>query len=123
MIATTDAVYGPRNPFKDVKIQQACRKSDHGIISLLLKFLPSIFARQTVQARSDITEASHAYFLSHGHEQASDFVKVQYQHTLDQGVTGKDIAPSSSATSSLSATPAPPLSGYFSTLGLVIDFQ
>jgi cytochrome P450 len=45
-----------------------------------------------VQARREIVDAFNHYFVSRSHEQGSGFVQAHYQHKVDQGVTGKDIA-------------------------------
>lgn len=37
-------------------------------------------------------DAFDQYFVSRGHEQGSAFVQAHYQHKVDQGVRGKDIA-------------------------------
>lgn len=68
------------------------RKFEPGIITLLLDLYPNLLAKESVQARKDIVEAFNDYFVSHGHEQGSAFVQAHYQHKIDQGATGKDIA-------------------------------
>ncbi|CAO2657099.1 Nn.00g059020.m01.CDS01 [Neocucurbitaria sp. VM-36] len=91
-LATTDAVYGPNNPFADPKIQDAYWTFEPGIIRLLLNLYPNLFARKSVQARKDIVEAFHRYFVSDSHKQGSAFVQAHYQHKVDQGATERDIA-------------------------------
>ncbi|KAF2684607.1 cytochrome P450 [Lentithecium fluviatile CBS 122367] len=91
-LATTDSVYGPKNPFREAKTREAYWKFEPGIITLLLNLYPNRFARESVQGRKDIVDAFNDYFVSRGYEQGSAFVKAHYQHKIDQGVSGKDIA-------------------------------
>ncbi|KAH4043923.1 hypothetical protein HBH98_117350 [Parastagonospora nodorum] len=63
-----------------------------GIIILLLNLYPNLLARKSVQARKDIVEAFHRYFESGSHKQGSALVQAHYQHKVDQGAAGKDIA-------------------------------
>ncbi|KAF1996687.1 cytochrome P450 [Amniculicola lignicola CBS 123094] len=90
--ATTEAVYGPKNPFRDAKVREDYYKFEPGIITLLLNIFPTLFAKESVQARKDIVDSFHNYFTSRGHEEGSGFVKAHYQHKIDQGLTGRDIA-------------------------------
>ncbi|KAF1961948.1 cytochrome P450 [Byssothecium circinans] len=55
-------------------------KFEPGIITLLLNSYPNVLVKASVQARKDIVEAFHHYFVSGSHEQ------------VDQGTTGRDIA-------------------------------
>jgi cytochrome P450 len=106
-LVTTKAVYGPKNPFNDAKIQNAywyvlsqqqwhkliaSRKFERGIIILLLDLYPTILVSESIQARKDIVQAFYKYFVSRGHDEGSAFVQAHYQHKIDQGATGKDIA-------------------------------
>ena len=68
------------------------RKFEPGIITLLLDLYPNLLAKESVQARKDIVEAFNQYFVSRSHEQGSAFVQAHYQHKIDQGATGKDVA-------------------------------
>ncbi|KAF2009717.1 cytochrome P450 [Aaosphaeria arxii CBS 175.79] len=67
-------------------------KFEPGIITLLLGFFPSLLAKESLQAREHIVDAFNDYFVSRGHEEGSAFVKAHYQHKIDQGITGRDIA-------------------------------
>lgn len=58
----------------------------------MLNLFPNLLARKSVQGRKDIVEALHHYFESDGHKQGSAFVQAHYQHKVDQGVSGRDIA-------------------------------
>lgn len=62
------------------------------MITLLLNVFPNLLVKESVQGRRDIVEAFDKYFASRGHEQGSAFVQAHYQHKVDQGLTGQDIA-------------------------------
>jgi cytochrome P450 len=59
---------------------------------MLLDLYPSILAKRSVQARAAIVAAFTEYFACRGHEQGSPFVQAHYQHKIDQGLKGRDIA-------------------------------
>lgn len=79
---------------QDIGLELTCcnRKFEPGIIKLLLKFYPDLFARESVQGRKVIVDAFEKYLSSETLEKASGFVKAQYEHKIQQGVTGRDIA-------------------------------
>jgi cytochrome P450 len=68
------------------------RRFEPGIIVMLLNLYPNLLASDSVQARREIVDAFNDYFVSHAHEEGSAFVQSHYQHKIDQGVTGKDVA-------------------------------
>lgn len=57
-----------------------------------MNIFPNLLVRESVQARKDIVDAFNNYFVSRGHEEGSGFVKAHYQHKVDHGLTGRDIA-------------------------------
>jgi cytochrome P450 len=67
-------------------------KFEPGIVTLLLNLFPKLLVNESVQARKDIVDAFNEYFVARGHEEGSEFVKAHYQHKVDQGLTGRDIA-------------------------------
>jgi len=67
-------------------------KFEPGIIPLLLNLFPKLVVKESMQARKEIVDVFNDYFASRGHEQGSAFVKAHYQHKVDQGLTGRDIA-------------------------------
>ncbi|KAH8892374.1 hypothetical protein GQ53DRAFT_823162 [Thozetella sp. PMI_491] len=56
LLATTDAVYGPENPFRDYKVVEAC-KFEPGIIVLAFKIFPSLLAKESINAREPLVQA------------------------------------------------------------------
>ncbi|KAF1849697.1 cytochrome P450 [Cucurbitaria berberidis CBS 394.84] len=90
--ATTEAVYGPQNPFRDSEILDAFGKFEPGIVILLLQLLPSILAKESIQAREKIVKAFIAYFDAGGHKKGSALVRARFQHSVDYNVSTEDIA-------------------------------
>jgi cytochrome P450 len=58
----------------------------------LLNIFPTLFAREALKARKVLVDAFDQYFANRGQECGSSFVQTHYQHKIDQGVTGIDVA-------------------------------
>ncbi|KAF4630698.1 hypothetical protein G7Y89_g7435 [Cudoniella acicularis] len=91
-LASTDSVYGPKNPFKDPAIEESFWKFPPGIMILIMDFLPSILARESVQAREFMTKAFTRYFKEGGHNQGSGLIRTRYEHSTEHKVPVEDIA-------------------------------
>ncbi|KAF2267292.1 cytochrome P450 [Lojkania enalia] len=90
-LATSEAVYGPKNPFASQDLQNDyCGTFEKGIITLLIGL--DFLVKESVKARTRIVDAFNGYFSSHSHEQGSAFVQAHYGHKVDFGISGKDIA-------------------------------
>ncbi|KAJ2999262.1 hypothetical protein NUW58_g57 [Xylaria curta] len=87
-LATTDAVYGPHNPFQDKKVQNAFWAFERAIPSLI--FLPKWLAPQGVRNRKVVADAFQRYFLSGYHENASALVKDFYAAECSYGFSQSD---------------------------------
>ncbi|KAI4598665.1 hypothetical protein KJ359_002556 [Pestalotiopsis sp. 9143b] len=93
MMATTDAIYGPRNPFRDPAVREAYYKLEGGLLTLITGFLPSLLARESLQAREVLTEAFLEYYASGGlDEGASAYARDRYEYPTSLGVPIRDIA-------------------------------
>ncbi|KAK7932171.1 cytochrome P450 [Apiospora marii] len=91
MMATTNAVYGPRNPFKDPAVRAAYYKLEGGLMTLITGFLPSLVAKEAMKARQVITEAFLKYYAESGLEEASVYARNRYQYPSSLGPL-EDIA-------------------------------
>ncbi|KAI1759917.1 cytochrome P450 [Hypoxylon sp. FL1150] len=58
VIATTEGVYGPKNPFRNSAMEEAWYKIESGIMMFLLKLWPKIFANESFQAREYMGKGS-----------------------------------------------------------------
>ncbi|KAI0383364.1 cytochrome P450 [Hypomontagnella monticulosa] len=93
MLATTNAIYGPLNPFKSPKVRTAYYKYEAGLITLITGFLPSVVARDTLHAREVLTEAFMEYYTLGGlNEGASVYARNRYEYPSKLGVPIRDIA-------------------------------
>ncbi|KAK8079458.1 cytochrome P450 [Apiospora hydei] len=75
--ATAEAIYGPKNPFRDTKLEQAWY----------------LLARKGLHAREQLLiPAFEQYFAENGHLQGSVLVQCRYKHNTSHGLRGRDLA-------------------------------
>ncbi|KAK8115386.1 hypothetical protein PG999_007455 [Apiospora kogelbergensis] len=91
-MATTEAIYGPLNPFRDPAVISAWPDYENGLAPLLLNVLPAITARRPAKARETLVRAYKRYYAQGGHLQASPFIQHRYEFYLQRGVPLEDIA-------------------------------
>ncbi|KAI4236576.1 MAG: hypothetical protein L6R40_006132 [Gallowayella cf. fulva] len=92
-IASTEAVYGPQNPFgKTAELEHALWAWEKDLTCLLLAPAPSIFARKGCHARSQLVDALTDYFEWRGHEEASEVTKARYHAGIAYGLSIPEIA-------------------------------
>lgn len=65
--ATTDATYGPHNPFRQAKNERAWFELESGILTLLLNVFPKIFARRSLRTRDIMVGEFKRYFQNSWH--------------------------------------------------------
>ncbi|KAI1760118.1 cytochrome P450 oxidoreductase [Hypoxylon sp. FL1150] len=93
MMATTNAIYGVRNPFKDPIVRAAYYKYEAGLITLITGFLPSIVARESLQARETLTKAFIKYYTEGGlNEGSSVYARNRFEYPSKIGVLLQDVA-------------------------------
>ncbi|KAL4735868.1 cytochrome P450 [Aspergillus similis] len=90
--ASTNASYGPRNPYKDPAIAGAFWTFETNVAPLLSGIFPSIMARKAYKARETAVAAVLAYFQTKGHEQGSELTKTRYRFMHAGGLSDTDIA-------------------------------
>ncbi|KAK8060982.1 hypothetical protein PG996_010912 [Apiospora saccharicola] len=92
-LATTQSIYGPLNPFRDPKIEQAWYDFEPGIMVHMLQAWPSLLAPKSLHARDQLLiPAFEKYFAANGHLQGSLLVQCRYQHNTGHGLRGRDVA-------------------------------
>jgi hypothetical protein len=107
-MATTNAVYGPANPYTDPVIENAfwygsfliamqkyinsLRDFEENLMMLLVNVVPSVTARAGIKARSTVAGAFHTYFTQNAYLKGSDLVQARYNHSRDYDVPVGDIA-------------------------------
>ncbi|KAG6360253.1 hypothetical protein INS49_011309 [Diaporthe citri] len=94
MLATTNAVYGSKNPFKDPTVQDAYYKYEAGLITLITGLMPSVLARQSLQSRDVLAEAFIKYYPEGGLDQGSSsvYARNRYEYPSKLGIPMRDIA-------------------------------
>ncbi|KAL3430191.1 cytochrome P450 [Aspergillus tetrazonus] len=90
--ASTNASYGPKNPYKDSAIADAFWTFETNIAPLITGIFPSIMARKAYRARETTFAAVLTYFQTKGHEQGSELTKTRYRVMHDGGLSDADIA-------------------------------
>jgi cytochrome P450 len=74
------------------KLMVPCRKFELGIVILLLQILPSILAKESIQAREKVVKVFMDYFATGGHKEGSALVRARFQHSADYNVSIEDTA-------------------------------
>ncbi|KAL2827939.1 cytochrome P450 [Aspergillus cavernicola] len=90
--ASTDASYGPLNPYKDQKIEDAFWAFESNISPLLAGFLPSLIARTAWKGRETALVALIKYYNQNGQQQGSELTKARWKTMHDAGISTEDIA-------------------------------
>ncbi|RYP60717.1 hypothetical protein DL770_009940 [Monosporascus sp. CRB-9-2] len=90
MMATTEGIFGPRNPYRDPKI----RSYEAGFVPLMMSVLPALMARGSVRAREALVKAYEKYYAERGYNdsEASSFIKDRYEFFTQRGIEPTDIA-------------------------------
>ncbi|KAK8043257.1 cytochrome P450 [Apiospora phragmitis] len=92
-LATTNSIYGPMNPFRDPRVEQAWYDFEPGIMVHMLKAWPGMLARKSLRAREQrLIPAFEKYFAANGHLQGSLLVQCRYKHNTGHGLRGRDVA-------------------------------
>ncbi|MCJ1381605.1 hypothetical protein MMC17_004716 [Xylographa soralifera] len=90
--ATTNAVYGPQNPFKDESVVDAFWQFEGQIMAILVGVLPSITARRGLAGRARVSKALEQYFKAGGHGTASILARNRYECMARNKLALEDIA-------------------------------
>jgi cytochrome P450 len=108
--ATTEAVWGPQNPYRDPVVAEAWRcvqfhlfswsvsnasrrTFETGFLTFSMFPFSSIFFPKLRQARETVAAAMMEYMRNGGHKTASGLVRMRFEHHHDQfGLSIEDIA-------------------------------
>ncbi|KAF2118645.1 cytochrome P450 [Lophiotrema nucula] len=91
-LATTNAVYGPENPYADEENEQAFWTYEQHIMLFMIGILPSITARKGLQARAKLADAFVQYFTKEAQAKASALAQMRYSCGREWGFSVEDIA-------------------------------
>ncbi|EOD47382.1 putative cytochrome p450 protein [Neofusicoccum parvum UCRNP2] len=90
--ATSDAVYGPMNPFRDPDVEQAFWDFEQNFTLLLVNVAPSFTARRGHRGRQRLHQAFEHYFREKGHLEGSSVVKARYDVADRHALSIEDMA-------------------------------
>ncbi|KAI1076617.1 cytochrome P450 [Whalleya microplaca] len=90
--ATMNATYGPSNPFRHAKNEKEWFAYESGILTLLMDFMPNIFARQSLRARDVMVAEFKRYFEENKHLDGSLLVQLRQKHNSAFGLDTSDTA-------------------------------
>ncbi|KAH7304032.1 cytochrome P450 [Stachybotrys elegans] len=94
MMAITDAVYGPGNPFRDPEVVETWHRFKPGLLPLMINVLPGVTAAKYLEARESLVKVFEKYFddKCHLHPEASAFIRERYELFCQQGIPANDRA-------------------------------
>ncbi|PVI00792.1 cytochrome P450 [Periconia macrospinosa] len=91
--ATTEAVWGPQNPYRDPVVVEAWRIFEAGFLTFSMFPLSSIFFPHLLRARETVAAAMMEYVRKGGHKSASGLVRMRQEHHQGQfGLSDDDFA-------------------------------
>ncbi|PYI02046.1 cytochrome P450 [Aspergillus sclerotiicarbonarius CBS 121057] len=90
--ASTDASYGPLNPYQDPRIEKAFWDFESHMSPLLANFLPWLTARTAWKGRETAVVALMKYYELGGQKEGSELTYVRWKTMHDAGVPTEDIA-------------------------------
>ncbi|KAI0402398.1 hypothetical protein F4802DRAFT_375393 [Xylaria palmicola] len=92
LMATTEAIYGPQNPYRDPEIESAWNVSEPSYMTFALAPFKAFLAPKIFRAREKLADAFLSYLQDGSHESASPFIKAVYSHSIRHGLSLGDIA-------------------------------
>ncbi|KAH8695302.1 putative cytochrome P450 oxidoreductase [Talaromyces proteolyticus] len=91
-VASSDAMWGPLNPFKSKYFRDAFWDFEAGIDRLILNFLPHIVARKAWKSRESGTKAFMKYYNANGPAQGSLLAQARWNTMHDMGISVEDVS-------------------------------
>ncbi|MCJ1385428.1 hypothetical protein MMC17_008551 [Xylographa soralifera] len=90
--ASTNAFFGPLNPFKALEIEDAFWTIEDNLTMILLNIAPAITTPKAHRARETCFRAFISYFNNCGIDDASALVKVRHESNTKYGISMEDQA-------------------------------
>ncbi|KAK6003993.1 hypothetical protein QM012_008843 [Aureobasidium pullulans] len=97
-VASTDAVWGEKNPLKDPKIEEAFWDFEMNLRLLVINILPRIIARKAYLGREKVVAAFVKYYNEGGPKTASEMAQARWNVQHENGASTEDIARMETAT-------------------------
>ncbi|KAM0810189.1 putative Cytochrome P450 [Seiridium cardinale] len=92
LMATTEAVFGPKNPYRDPVVESAWRTFEPSYLSLAISPLKPLTAPHAFRARETLASSFVSYLEDNGPETASPFIRAAHKHNVSHGFTTEDLA-------------------------------
>lgn len=83
LLASTEGVYGPKNPFRDPAMEEAWYTFEPKMMVFILKLFPRVFAKESFKAREYMVKVWEKYFDTGLYQQGSELVKARVQINND----------------------------------------
>ncbi|KAH0351021.1 cytochrome P450, partial [Aureobasidium melanogenum] len=97
-IASTDAVWGEKNPIRDPKIEEAFWDFEMNLRLLVVNIFPSIIARKAYLGREKVVAAFVKYYNEGGQKVASELAQARWNVQHENGASTEDISRMETAT-------------------------
>jgi cytochrome P450 len=97
-IASTDAVWGEKNPLRDPQIEESFWDFESHLSLLMLNIFPSIIARKAYLGREAVAAAFVKYYNEGGQQQASELAQARWKVQHEANASIEDIARMETAT-------------------------
>ncbi|KAK4171531.1 putative 25-hydroxycholesterol 7-alpha-hydroxylase [Triangularia setosa] len=91
LMATTDSVYGPHNPLRDLGNEEAWHRYHPTIMFLMLNVLPLWAFRSAIKARDQLAKAFRDYHVNRHYAQGSVYIQRWTEHFVSRGIPADDI--------------------------------
>ncbi|OOO09411.1 cytochrome P450 [Aspergillus oryzae] len=91
-VASTDAIYGPLNPYKSEAIRKAFWDFESNLSLLLVDTLPWLTCRKAWKGREQLVQAFIQFYQADGHLSASSLAYSRWKAQQEAGASLEDIA-------------------------------
>ncbi|KAI0436280.1 cytochrome P450 [Xylaria telfairii] len=92
LLALTEGVYGPKNLFRDLVMEEAWYTFEPAMMIFLLNLFPRLFVRKSFKAREYMVKAWERYFDEGFYEQGSELIKACVRINKDFNILLKETA-------------------------------
>ncbi|KAI1204973.1 cytochrome P450 [Annulohypoxylon truncatum] len=92
LCASTNALYGPHNPFRDPEVEKEWFDYASGLLTIFMGIFPNILARRGVEGRETMVSALMKYFQKGRHLEGSMFIQLGQKYNESFGFTLADRA-------------------------------
>ncbi|KAL9622344.1 MAG: hypothetical protein Q9160_003355 [Pyrenula sp. 1 TL-2023] len=91
-LASSNAVYGPMNPFLNKEVEDAFWAYQDDFGAIMMNFLPKLTARKGIYGRKVVSDYFYEYFKNNGQDKGSLLIQNRYKHSIQNGISLRDSA-------------------------------